>query len=76
MLIFLRILFTVITMVLGGYGLITKNFEYQAFMILSLGLMALVMGIQEIQQKQKTMGWFLIIVFAFSFFAVIQSFIY
>ncbi|WP_342543777.1 YczI family protein [Paenisporosarcina sp. FSL H8-0542] len=71
----LRILFSIITLALAGYGLITRNFEFQAYLILFLGLSMLVTGIQEFQQNKKLTGWLLIVVFAFSLFVSIQSFI-
>ncbi|MFE6169021.1 DUF3953 domain-containing protein [Viridibacillus arvi] len=71
----LRILFSIIALALAGYGLITKNFEFQAYMILFLGLTMLVMGIQDFKQGKKFTGWLFIIVFAFSLVVVIQSFI-
>lgn len=71
----LRILFSIITLALAGYGLITRNFEFQAYLILFLGLSMLVTGIQEFQQNKKLTGWLLIVVFAFSLFVAIQSFI-
>lgn len=71
----LRILFSIITLALAGYGLITRNFEFQAYLILFLGLTMLVTGIQEFQQNRKLTGWLLIVVFAFSLFVSIQSFI-
>lgn len=70
----LRILFSVITLALAGYGLITKNFEFGSYMILFLGLSMLVLGIQEIQQNKKLTGWFSIITFAFSLYVSITSF--
>lgn len=76
MLTILRILFSILAISLAGYGLITKDYEYQAYMTLFLGLTMLIMGIQEIQQKRKKTGWFLIIVFAFSLYVAIQGFIY
>lgn len=75
MLTMLRLVFALITMVLAGFGLITKNFDYQAYAFLFLGLMSLVIGIQEIQKKRKMMGWFSIIAFVFILYVAIQSFI-
>lgn len=63
-------------MVLAVFGLITKNFDYQAYAFLFLGLMALVMGIQEMQKKKKMMGWFSFIASVFFLYVAIQSFIY
>lgn len=74
MLMILIIVFSVIAGALAVYGLATQNFEYQAFMMLFLGLMMLVMGIQEIQKERKLIGWLLIVVFAFSLYVSIQSF--
>lgn len=76
MLMILRILFSVLAISLASYGLITNNHEYQAYMTLFLGLAMLIMGIQEIQQKRKKTGWFLIGVFAFMIFVAIKGFIY
>lgn len=75
MLTMLRLLFALITMVLAVFGLITKNFDYQAYAFIFLGLMALVMGIQEMQKKKKMMGWFSIIASVFFLYVAIQSFI-
>ncbi len=75
MLTVLRILFSIITVALAGYGLFTKNFEYQAYMILFLGLTMFVMGIQELKKNNKLIGWLLIAVFAFSLFVSVQGFI-
>lgn len=75
LLMILRILFSIITLALASYGLITKNFEFGQYMILFLSLTMLVMGIQEIQQNKKVTGWLLLFVFAFSLFVTIQSFI-
>lgn len=71
----LRILFSIITVALALYGLITGNFDYGAYMILFLGLTFLVMGLQEIQQTKNWSGWLCIAVFAFSLYVSIQSFI-
>lgn len=75
LLMILRIVFSIIAGALAVYGLVTQNFEYQAYMMLFLGLMMLVMGIQEIQKDKKLMGCLLIAVFAFSLYVSIQSFI-
>ena len=71
----LRILFSIITVALALYGLITENSDYGAYMILFLGLTFLVMGVQEIKQNKKWSGWLCIAVFAFSLYVSIQSFI-
>ncbi|WP_047981855.1 DUF3953 domain-containing protein [Ornithinibacillus contaminans] len=70
-----RFILSAITIVLAAYGLITQNFTYSKFMILSLGLLMLVMGIQCFKNGQKTYGWLSMIVFLFSSFVSIQGFI-
>lgn len=74
MLMTLRVIFSIFTLALAGYGLITQNFRYQAYMMLFLGLTMLVTGIQEMQKGRKITGWLLIVVFAFALYVSIQSF--
>ncbi len=76
MLLFLRMLFSIIVMALATYGLFTKDFQFHAYMTLFLGLTFLIMGIQEIQQERKVMGWILLLIFGFSVFTSIQGFLY
>ncbi|WP_431028773.1 DUF3953 domain-containing protein [Lysinibacillus sp. LZ02] len=71
----LRIIFSIVTLALAAYGLITKNFEFQAYMILFLGLTMFVISIQEFQKRQKLTGGLLLIVFLFLLFVAIKSFI-
>lgn len=70
----LQILFSIIVVVLAGYGLFTDDFRFQAYMILFLGLAMLVLGLQEFKRNKKLSGWLLIGVFAFSIFVAIKSF--
>ena len=70
----LQILFSIITVAFAGYGLFTRDFQFQAYMMLFLGLTMLVLGLQEVKRNKKVTGWMLIGVFAFSIFAAIQSF--
>lgn len=71
----LQILFSIITVALAGYGIVTQDFRLQAYMILFLGLAMLFSGLQEFQKNKKVTGWMLVSVFAFSMIVVIQSFI-
>lgn len=64
MLIFLRVLFSIVTIAIAGYSLITGDYEYQAYMTLSLGLTMLVTGIHEYQNNKKVSGWLFILLFA------------
>ena len=70
----LQILFSIITVALAGYGLVTQDFQFGAYMNLFLGLTMLVLGLQEFKRNKKITGWMLIGVFAFSIFVTIQSF--
>lgn len=70
----LQLIFSIIAVALAGYGLITKDFQFQAYMMLFLGLTMLCSGLQEFQKNKKGTGWLLIGVFAFLMFVAIQSF--
>lgn len=70
----LQILFSIITLAFAGYGLFTKDFQFQAYMISFLGFTMLVVGLQEFKRNNKIIGWLLMGVFAFSIFVAIQSF--
>ena len=71
----LQILFSIITIALASYGLVTQDFQLGAYMILFLSLTMLVLGIQQFKQNSKLVGGFLIGVFVFSMFVAIQSFV-
>jgi hypothetical protein len=70
----LRYVFAIIGFSLAVYGLITKNFEFQSYMIFTLGLMILVMGLEEFQKERKASGWLLVAVSIFSLFVSVQGF--
>ena len=70
----LQILFSIIVLVLAGYGLFTKDFQFQAYMILFIGLTMLVLGLQEFKRNKKLSGWILIGVFVFSIIVSIYGF--
>lgn len=72
---FLQILFSIITIALASYGLITQDFQLGAYVILFLGLSMLLAGLQEFKRDKKLSGWMLIGVFAFSMYVAIQSFV-
>lgn len=71
----IRYVLSPMIIIIAAYGLITKNFEYQSLMILLLGLMMLVMGVEEFQKERKTNGWLLVVVFLFSLFVSVQGFL-
>ncbi|OLS38518.1 DUF3953 domain-containing protein [Bacillus sp. MRMR6] len=49
----MRIILGIIVLVLAGYGLITKNFIAQPFMMLTLSAFIVVGGINEFKQGRK-----------------------
>lgn len=55
--IFIKIGFILLTACLALYGLITKNFEYQDFMFLSLAGMFIMIGIEQFKEQKKIMGY-------------------
>lgn len=61
MLTILHTIFGVLTFGLAIFSLITKNFEYRHFMLLSMSLMFLIMGIKEFRKEKKQLPtlWFL-----------------
>ena len=73
MLIILRILLSIIVFVLGGYSLISGNYEVMPYMMFSLGAMMLVMGIDEIMKDRKKTGVIAIIVSIFIFYVSVQA---
>ncbi len=71
----LKFIFSIIVVSLSAYGLITNNYQLNFLTIFFLGLVMLIWGIREFQQERKVYGWLLIVVFLFSVFVSIQSFI-
>ena len=73
----LRIVFAIITLVLASYGLITGNSGVVSpYMMLFMGAMLLVMGISEIKNERKQIGFISIIVSLFIFYVSIQGFLF
>lgn len=75
MLVILQLILAAIGMILAIYGLVTGDFQFQYYMMLALGLMFLVMGIQAFKDTKKGQGWLLLITALFTLFVVIQGFI-
>ncbi|KHF38550.1 YczI family protein [Halalkalibacter okhensis] len=74
MLIILRVLFAVIAAFIAGYGLITKNFEFQSYMMFFISLMVLVIGLEEFRKERKVSGWISIVAFLFVLFVSLLVF--
>lgn len=66
-----RIILSVITVLLAGYGLLTKNFMLQPLMVFFLGLLILVMGLDEFRKGRKGFGYLCI---AIAIFISFESF--
>ena len=64
----LHILLTVLTLGLALFALLTQNFDYQYYTLLSMGLMILVMGIKELRKEKKGFAYFIILAAAFVLF--------
>lgn len=75
MLTILHILFAALTFGFALYGLLTQNFEYQNFMILSMGMMLLVMGIKELRGKRKWVAYLMFLAAAFVLFVAASIFL-
>ncbi|WP_083802888.1 DUF3953 domain-containing protein [Bacillus sp. SG-1] len=71
----LHIILSITVILLAGYGLITKDFKFQPYMMLFLSLTMLVMGVREFQKGNKGYGWLGIAAFLFIFFVSIQIFL-
>ena len=70
-----RIILSIITMGLSVFSLITKNFEYIPYLMLSLGATMLVAGLIELQKNSKEFwGYFGIVASLFVFYVAIQGF--
>lgn len=64
-LLIVRVVLALITVSFAAYGLITKDFSYQAYMIFFLGLLMLVIAIEAFKKGQKVAGSFAFAVFIF-----------
>lgn len=69
----LRFILAIIVILLAGYGLLTKNFIAQPYMMLSLSAFILVGGISELKQGQKRRGYISIFLCLFILFIFIQG---
>lgn len=50
---------------MAGYGLLTENHSLQPYMLFFLGLMMLVMGLEEFQKGRQVCGYLSLFVFMF-----------
>lgn len=75
MLTLLRYIFSVLGMLFAAYGLITQDFSYAPFMMLFLGLMMFIIGLEEFKKERKAYGYLFVTTFLFSLYVSIQGFI-
>lgn len=71
-----RIVLGVIVLLLAGYGLITRNFVAQPFMMLGLSAFILVGGLTELKEGQKRRGYINLFLSAFVLFILVKSFFF
>ena len=71
----LQFIFIALGISFAAYGLITGDFQFQSYMMLSLGLMFLVMSMQEFKEGRKVYGWLLLVTSLFALFVTIQGFL-
>lgn len=64
----LHILFAILTFGLALFGLLTQNFDYQYYMLLSMGLMILVMAIKDLRKEKKVFAYLMFLAAAFVLF--------
>lgn len=76
MLVILQLIFAAIGMILAIYGLLAQDFQFQHYMMLALGLMFLVMGIQAFKDAKKWNGWLFLVTALFTLFVAILGFIF
>ncbi|MEC1524257.1 hypothetical protein P9D43_19835 [Neobacillus niacini] len=70
----IRLILGIIVLILALFGLITKNFVAQPFMMLGLFAFILVGGIDELNQGKKPRGYVSIFVAVFVLAVVIKTF--
>jgi len=68
----IRIVLAIIGFVLGGYILISSNYEVLPYMMFFIGAMLLDLGIAEIKQNRKNMGIVSIIGSLFVFYVSVE----
>jgi hypothetical protein len=70
----IRIALGIVVLLLAGFGLLTKNFVAQPFMMLGLSAFILVGGIDELKNGRKRRGYISIFLSVFVLAVLVQSF--
>ncbi|PID03162.1 hypothetical protein CSV65_16325 [Sporosarcina sp. P31] len=71
----LHFIFATLGIFFAAYGLITKDFQFQSYMMLCLGLVFLVMSIKDFKKGRKAYGWLLLVTSLFPLFVIIHGFL-
>jgi len=71
----LRFVFAMLGVTFAAYGLITNDFQFQSYMMLFLGLMFLVMSIEEFSEERKAYGWLFLATSLFVLFVAGKGFL-
>lgn len=71
----LRAILAIIVISLGVYSLISRNYTVMPHTMFFMGVMLLVMGIDEFMEARKLLGIFSMLVSVFVFYVSVQSFI-
>ncbi|RIU93264.1 DUF3953 domain-containing protein [Oceanobacillus picturae] len=69
----LRFIFAAVAMFFAVYGITTGDFKFQPYMVFFLGLMMLVMGLEEFKNERKSYGVLLVIVFLLLLFVSVKG---
>ncbi|MCM3192292.1 YczI family protein [Priestia megaterium] len=64
----LQLIFSIVTVGLALYIMLTRNYQFLSFLNILLGLTMLVLGAIEWQKRKKTSAWLLFLVALFSWF--------
>jgi hypothetical protein len=70
----IRIALGIVVFLLAGFGLLTKNFVAQPFMMLGLSAFILVGGLDELKNGRKRRGYISIFLSVFVLAVLVQSF--
>jgi hypothetical protein len=70
----IRITLGIVVLLLAGFGLLTKNFVAQPFMMLGLSAFILIGGLDELKQGRKRRGYISIFLSVFVLAILVQSF--
>lgn len=68
----LRIILSTLIIAIAIYGLVTGNDDAEPFMMFLLGVVFIMYGIPELQQRKK-IGIFYVLVAAFMFFVILKT---